>query len=157
MSWVRLHSKNGCLLLFNVCLWKTWFITFHDECCPPQLLSNVTSEHWLDLNISDIFNPYCMTKDGLQDSVADSYRNVKYYRYPAKDSILKYLHSLNNQIFKDLSFKTSMFKKQNTHQHFCKVISSTSNWTQAVSQIINNLKGTKTDSSIAKWNYPETT
>lgn len=60
----------------------------------------MTSEHWLGLEISDIFNLYRMTKDSLQDSVADSYRNVKYYRYPAKDSILKYLHSLNNQILR---------------------------------------------------------
>lgn len=41
------------------------------------LLSQVTSEHWLGLEISTVFNIHCVTEGALQDPVCDSYRNIR--------------------------------------------------------------------------------
>jgi len=71
-----LHYKNGCIVLFSVCLRKTRFDMFYADYLTPALLSNVISEHCLGVRISVVFNPSCVTEGGLQDSVADSYRNI---------------------------------------------------------------------------------
>lgn len=59
MSTVKLHYKNGYILLFSVCLKKTRFVRFYADYLVPALISNVTSEHWLGLKISVGFNPRC--------------------------------------------------------------------------------------------------